>query len=136
MKIGPSNLKPLPAIVSEAAAWFIEFRAGDIDGDARESFIAWLRRSPEHILAYLEVAGAWAELPTSDPNNRIDVTAMIARARVDADIVTHPASPGRRALLKSASPGRIWRRMPRTSVLIAACFLVVLVALATIWEPM
>ena len=53
--------KTHPAIIAEASAWFIEFRAGDVDGDARVRFIEWLRRSPEHIHAYLEVSGVWAE---------------------------------------------------------------------------
>ena len=29
MKIGPSSGNPHPAIVAEASAWFIEFRAGE-----------------------------------------------------------------------------------------------------------
>lgn len=87
MKIGPSSTKPHPAIVAEASAWFVEFRAGDVHGEARERFIDWLRRSPEHIQAYLEISGAWAELPTSDPEGKIDIAALMARARGEADVV-------------------------------------------------
>jgi transmembrane sensor len=85
--MGPSSAKLHPAIISEASAWFVEFRAEDVTGEARERFIEWLRRSPEHIQAYLEVAGSWAELPTEDPEGRIDVAALIARARADGDKV-------------------------------------------------
>ncbi|HEY0799315.1 MAG TPA: FecR family protein [Steroidobacteraceae bacterium] len=87
MRIGISNGKTHPAIVAEASAWFIEFRAGDVTGDARQKFIEWLRRSPEHIQAYLEVSGVWAELPTSDPQGKIDIAALIARARSEADVI-------------------------------------------------
>jgi len=87
MRIGPLNAKTHPAVVAEASAWFIEFRAGDVTGDARLRFIEWLRRSPEHIQAYLEVSGVWAELPTSDPNGKIDLAALIARARSEADVI-------------------------------------------------
>jgi transmembrane sensor len=87
MKIGPASGKPHSAIVAEASAWFIEFRAGDVDGEARLSFIDWLRRSPEHIQAYLEVSGVWAELPTSDPNGKIDISSLIARARSETDVI-------------------------------------------------
>ena len=87
MKIGPSSGKPHAAIVAEASAWFVEFRAGDVDGEARLRFIDWLRRSPEHIQAYLEVSGVWAELPTSDPHGRIDISSLIARARSEVDVI-------------------------------------------------
>src|SRR5260221_2629988 len=87
MKIGPSSGKPHPAIVAEASAWFIEFRAGDMNDVARQHFIEWLRRSPEHIHAYLEVSGAWAELPTSDPEGTIHISFRIARPRRDDHVV-------------------------------------------------
>src|SRR5271169_1885066 len=87
MRIGPLNAKTRSAIVAEASAWFIEFRAGDVTGDARVQFIEWLRRSPEHIQAYLEVSGVWAELPASDPSGKLDIEAMIARARGEADVI-------------------------------------------------
>jgi transmembrane sensor len=87
MRIGISTGKTHSAIVAEAAAWFIEFRAGDVHGEARLQFIEWLRRSPEHIQAYLEVSGVWAELPNSDPEGRIDVASLIARARSEPDVI-------------------------------------------------
>jgi len=70
MKIGPSSGKPHPAIVAEASAWFIEFRAGDMNDVARQHFIEWLRRSPEHIQAYLEVSGAWPSFLHRTPKAR------------------------------------------------------------------
>ncbi len=96
MKIGPASGKPHPAIIAEASAWFIEFRAGDVDGEARLRFIDWLRRSPEHIQAYLEISGVWAELPASDPDGKIDMSSLIARARCEAD-VTELSPAGSRA---------------------------------------
>jgi len=86
-------------IIAEASAWFIEFRAGDVTVDARVRFHAWLRRSPEHIQAYLEVASAWSELPTADPDGSIDLPRLIARARASADdnVVALPARSGNAA---------------------------------------
>src|SRR6266853_3259432 len=72
-------------IVAEACAWFAEFREGEVPAPVRTRFDEWLRRSPEHIQAYLEVSAAWSELPTGDPEGRIDVTALVARARASAD---------------------------------------------------
>ena len=112
MRIGISTGKTHPAIVAEAAAWFIEFRAGDVHGEARLQFIEWLRRSPEHIQAYLEVSGVWGELPSSDPEGRIDVASLIARARSEPDVIA--LSPGTATLhapapVEAALPPR-WRR--------------------------
>jgi transmembrane sensor len=102
MKVGISNGRTHPAIIAEASSWFIEFRAGDVDGDARARFIEWLRRSPEHIHAYLEIAGVWAELPTSDPLGKIDIAALIERARGQPDIVTLSSERSRSAVAPSA----------------------------------
>jgi len=72
-------------IVAEASAWFAEFREGGVPAPVRALFDEWLRRSPEHIQAYLEVSAAWSELPTADPEGRIDVTTLVVRARASAD---------------------------------------------------
>jgi transmembrane sensor len=72
-------------LAAEASMWFIEFRTGEMTAADRTRFYEWLRRSPEHIQAYLEIAEGWAELPTSDPGARLDIQALIARARVSHD---------------------------------------------------
>jgi ferric-dicitrate binding protein FerR (iron transport regulator) len=109
MKIGPSSGKPHAAIVAEASAWFIEFRAGDANGEARLGFIDWLRRSPEHIQAYLEVSDVWAELPTSDPHGKIDISSLIARARSEIDVIE--LSLARVFLILRSRPSRISSRI-------------------------
>jgi len=83
-----------PEVAAEAAAWFTEFRAGDATLRTRTRFDNWLRQSPQHIQAYLEVAQGWAELPTADPEGRIDMQALIARVREshDENVVTLPAA--------------------------------------------
>ena len=72
-------------VVTEACAWFVEFRTGDATAGTRDRFDEWLRKSPEHIQAYLEVAAAWSELPTNDPQGRIDVEGLVQRARMSRD---------------------------------------------------
>jgi len=95
-----TNLKP--DIVAEASAWFIEFRAGDITASTRAKFNEWLRRSPEHIQAYIEIAAGWAELPTADPERRLDIPALIKRARESQEENVVPLSPW--------APARVHRR--------------------------
>jgi transmembrane sensor len=136
MKIGPTSGKPHPGIVAEASAWFIEFRAGDVNGEARLHFIDWLRRSPEHIQAYLEVSGVWGELPTSDPDGRIDIKSLIARARGEADVIelsppgTRPGTPlSEKASLKP----RTWSQMQRRALLATAALLLLALATVRFW---
>jgi len=129
MKVAVTNGRTHPAIIAEASAWFIEFRAGDVDGDARMRFIEWLRRSPEHIHAYLEISGVWAELPTADPEGKIDIEALIERARGEPDVIVLPSDRPRPGTPPSAlKPHTAWRSR-RAAVALAA---VVLLAIATV----
>src|SRR5579864_3631236 len=129
MKVAVSNGRTQPAIIAEASAWFIEFRAGDVDGDARVRFIEWLRRSPEHIHAYLEISGVWAELPTADPEGKFDIAALIERARSAPDVIALSADRPRSGTtaLSAAHSGAVWRSR-RAAFALAA---VVLLAVAT-----
>jgi transmembrane sensor len=75
-------------IYEEASEWFVECRAGDLDRAARAEFDRWLRKSPEHQTAYLEIAAIWNEGPDLDPANRWDLDRLIAQAAEDpANIV-------------------------------------------------
>ena len=70
-------------IYAEACEWFIECRAGDLDDAARAEFDRWLRKSPEHEGAYLEIAAIWNEGPTLDPANRWALDTLIDQAAED-----------------------------------------------------
>lgn len=109
--------------VEQASAWFVEFRVGDADAAAREEFNCWLRRSPEHVQAYLEIARTYAELPASHPEQKIDVEALIAYARSDSNVVPLPArAPQRTHPPVSPAPSTLRARQVTlaASVLIAA----------------
>ena len=120
MKIRSPVGKPHAAIVAEASEWFIEFRAGDVNGEARLRFIEWLRRSPEHIQAYLEVSGVWSELPGSDPGGRFDIASLIARARNESDVIAlSPGNPAAPPVPPVVEP-RAFHKIPRLAVPAAA----------------
>lgn len=133
MRIGISNGKAHAAIVAEASEWFVDFRAGDVNGEARLRFIEWLRRSPEHIQAYLEVSGVWSELPNSDPDGRIDIASLIARARNESDVI--PLSPGhpRPPPVPPVAEPRAFGRRPRRAALAAAAALLASIAVLFLW---
>ena len=75
-------------ILDEACEWFVEFRAGDVDPNLRQRFDEWLRRSPEHIRAYIDIARIYVEVPPPEPTGEIDVPALIAYANRDGSNVT------------------------------------------------
>ena len=95
-----------PAIIAEASAWFIEFRTGEVRGSDRARFDEWLRRSPEHVQAYLVIAAGWAELPTSDPDQSLDMALLIQRAREARDENVVTLSPKRMTPRRRIS--RVW----------------------------
>jgi transmembrane sensor len=74
-------------IYEEASSWFVECRAGDLDEAARREFDRWLRKSPEHVSAYLEVAAIWNEGPALDPTRQWDLDTLIAQAAAEPDNV-------------------------------------------------
>jgi transmembrane sensor len=80
-------------IYEEACEWFIECRAGDLDDASRHDFDCWLRKSPEHLGAYLELAAIWNEGPSLIPASQLDSDTLIHQAALDRDnVVALPAS--------------------------------------------
>jgi transmembrane sensor len=127
------NSKTHSAIVAEASTWFIEFRAGDVTGESRTQFIEWLRRSPEHIQAYLDISHLWAELPAADAAGKFDLNALIDDARRSADVIslspTHSHTP---ATFYGLRPKTRWQR--RGVELAAAATLLIAVTGLWLWR--
>ncbi len=67
-------------ISEEAAEWFVEFRTGDMDAAGRRAFDSWVRSSPEHLRAYLEIAAIWNEGGSLDVHKELNVDALISLA--------------------------------------------------------
>jgi transmembrane sensor len=67
-------------IYEEACAWFVESRAGDLDDAGRREFDRWVRKSPEHLSAYLEIAAIWHEGPSLDPESQWTTDTLIELA--------------------------------------------------------
>ena len=73
-------------ISQEAAEWLVEIRTGEVDSAGRREFDAWLRASPEHIRAFIEMVAVWHEGGAIDPRRQLDVEEIIARAQGEQDI--------------------------------------------------
>lgn len=89
-------------ISEEAAQWLVEFRTGDVSASVRKEFDAWVRASPEHLRAFIEMAVLWRESGALDPQRRFDVEELIERDRRDGKVVD--LTPGL-AAGESAPPG-------------------------------
>ncbi len=78
-------------IYEAACDWFGECRSGELDAAARRDFDRWLRQSPDHIAAYLEVAALYQEGGAAIPQDDADVAALIAAAAQHRDTVVEIA---------------------------------------------
>ena len=138
----PSKVNRL--ILEEASEWFVDFRVGDVDERSRERFDEWLRRSPEHIRAYMEIARTYVELPSAKLTGKIDVDSLIAYAHSGENVVpfndagnAQPNAP--RAMSAEtnhrSAPAKRAERPPRTRrrILAAASCAFVLVLAGTAW---
>lgn len=108
-------------IAEEAAEWFVEFRTGDVDEAGRRAFDSWVRRSQEHLRAYLEYAAIWNESGALDPEHRLDVSALIELAESSGNIIplgseSIEAQPGTVSLAhREAVPSTLWKSARRIS---------------------
>jgi len=92
-------------IYEEACEWFIECRAGDLDAAGRAELDRWLRKSPEHLSAYLEIAAIWNEGPSLDLAGQFDADRLIAEAGMDCDnILALPRVPKKDTVPQVAAP--------------------------------
>jgi transmembrane sensor len=85
MDTHPSRLNA--QIYEEASEWFVDFRDREPDEATRRAFDRWLRKSPEHLSAYLEIAAIWSEAPRLDPRRRWTPERLIEEARLTHDNV-------------------------------------------------
>lgn len=123
-----SNAMPSRQTLDEASAWFVDFRVGDMDLKSREAFNAWLRRSPEHIRAYLQIAETYSQVPALKDRPALNVNDLLARARADGNVFPIAPAPTERRESVAASTGRVFSRFQRP--IAAAAGIVMLIAVA------
>jgi transmembrane sensor len=107
-------------IIDEAAAWFVRLRCGKATATVHRGFMAWLRISPEHVRAYLGIVTLWANLPDIHSTPDLDTRALIARARVENNVVPLTGIPSIARATQIRASFKIRVSLPRP-VLIAAC---------------
>jgi transmembrane sensor len=121
-------------ISEEAAEWFIEFRTGDIDIAGRRAFDSWLRSSPQHLCAYLEIAAIWNEGGSLDARRELDLDALIDLARREDKVVSLDGrSPEAPAASRSDRASRPTGMKARRLAIAASVAFVVVSAAALLW---
>lgn len=110
-------------IYSEAAEWFVTCRSDALDDAMRRNFDSWLRQSPQHLSAYLELAAIWNEGPGLDAQRRWDSETLIAQALADQSNVVPLIKPAARAGTTHSSSRMRW---------IAASIATIAVGMATL----
>lgn len=80
-------------IHEEASLWLVEFSTGEVDAEARRQFGAWLRASPEHVAAYLELGAFWDDAGRYDPQRKLDIEALIADSSTQENVIELPEAP-------------------------------------------
>lgn len=122
--MGNERLKLNAQIYDEASVWFVDFRAGDVDDGGRRQFNAWLRRSPDHVRAYLEVAAIWNEGPALDPRRKFADEDLIALSLTEDNVVRMETSGARVSQAAPSHPPAARGR--RVTYAIAATFILAL----------
>jgi transmembrane sensor len=79
-------------LYAEAADWLIEFRSGETDVAGRRAFYEWLRASPEHMRAYLELAAIWNQGSALDPAHSVPDGAPLETIGPETNVIALSAS--------------------------------------------
>ncbi len=126
-------------ILEEASDWFIDFRVGDVDAAASQRFDEWLRRSPEHIRAYWEIAKAYVELPPAGCRERLEFESILASAKSDSDanvvalnLLSRPI--GTRTADAISAPAETSRSRRRRVLVAATAAMLLVIAGLTWWQ--
>jgi len=109
-------------LIEEAQRWHQALQQGG--ASERAAFVAWIRRSPQHLQAYLQHLALAAEIDGLDGDRELDLEALLERS---SSKVVH-LTPEKPALAPSPDPSvrarRPWRcpaAVAATGVLAACC---------------
>lgn len=73
-----------PQVLAAASSWFVEFNEGEVSVSQREEFVQWLRDSPEHVRAYVQISAHWEEGRTLGRKDGLTVEQLMELGCSDA----------------------------------------------------
>lgn len=80
-------------IIDEASEWFVTLRDRNADPGAQDRFMDWLRRSPEHVEAYLGIVALWSDVSAIGTAPDTEAATLIGRARADNNVFPMASPP-------------------------------------------
>lgn len=126
-------------IYEEATDWLVKHREGDLTPQEKAQFDSWLRASPAHMRAYLEMSSIWEDLPELAADGKPTAEELIANANREGNV--HPLTGTERrrdgaADARRSSPAK--EAMPakhgaRAGVLAVAAMLLMVVVGGGYW---
>jgi transmembrane sensor len=123
-----------PQVRREATDWLVAFCEGEVDASGRESFDQWLRTSPEHVRAYLQISALWESAGLLADSNRIDVEQLTRRALSEDNVVVLSVDQRASGIACAESSNARRTKPPRVWQAIAAClFLASALAGGVLW---
>jgi transmembrane sensor len=108
------------ALLEEAAEWFVELNTEESEPGAREHFDAWLRRSPEHVRAYLSMLSTWEEGGLQPAGPASEIEALVAKANETDNVVSLREARATSGRVAPDAPRRL-SRMTLAAILVIAC---------------
>jgi transmembrane sensor len=117
------------AIRKQAADWFVEFRTAEPNERGRKAFLAWLKESPAHMAAYLEMAALWDQSGALNAQSRWSLDTLLEEAKADHQNVVTLDLPSGHEAGASFQRRTLWIR----AVGLAASLLLVVGAAVGTW---
>jgi transmembrane sensor len=121
---------PTTLTIREAAAeWIVRLNGGDGSGVEQGEFIAWLRRSPEHVREYLRAEKAWLDMGGAALADSTPVSELLREGNANVVPLGRPRVP-RHAPEAEKVPSS---RSRRTAVAGVAAAVLVIAAGLAVW---
>ncbi len=79
----PDRFSIPPQIMDEASGWFVLMREPSVLVEDQEAFAQWLRASPVHVGAYLEIARLWGDAAHLGPDINLAAGQALQHPAVD-----------------------------------------------------
>lgn len=94
------------ALLEEASIWFFDCNEAALDTAGRERFYLWLRRSPEHVRAYIEIAAVWEDSARLSSPQKSQLDAVIAQVLAEHNVIDILPRSGNEDSARSKSSSR------------------------------
>jgi transmembrane sensor len=118
-------------IRDEAIGWLIGFCEQEIDADGRGRFERWLKASPAHVQAYLQISALWEAADRLNRTNALQIDEIVQRAAAEPSVVKLQPAADR---LRPVGATRVGRGIAHGRAALAASLVVLTFsAIAAFW---